>query len=259
MPGKVRLFARDDPRIPMSLKSRIGKWADKTPTSQFQQYGPLNKYFNLKFNRSTHMVKPQALFRKPIEDEDERLLLEWGEEWDDTLPAEPELEQRVLALRVARAAGDISTDSTHQGYAWKSNASGDKFYPDFAICEHYDHENDPLPSDVSEAHNEVKDRVRVIVEVASLPRGLSDIAIARLHAKTLQQLEQYLDSLGEHDERSDPGEIMGVALVGAEVGFLLPVDEPLHKWGHVKNKWYSLFGTKFQEMMDEAVAYGLPK
>ncbi len=112
-----RLFAPNDPDVPMSLKARIGKWKDSPPSSQFQQYGPLNKYFNRKFKRDTHMTKPQSIFRQPIDEEDNLLLLEWGDgssREDSELPEDdPELRARIIALRQERDAGNITIDSTN--------------------------------------------------------------------------------------------------------------------------------------------------
>ncbi|KAI0711001.1 hypothetical protein C8Q76DRAFT_739357 [Earliella scabrosa] len=249
----------------MQLKARIGKWQTRTPASQFQQYGPLNKYFNLKFNRDTHMVKPQALFRQPLDDEDSQLLLEWGEEEDDPLPDDDDLRQRVRDLREERMDGNISVDSTHHGYARRSNVAGEKNYPDFVICAYNDSENDPLPTPQTEAQNDSKDRVRLLVEIATLPRNLTEDGLRRLQRKTKKQLVAYLNDLMD-GERWDRGKIMGMALVGTQVLFVLPryaaegsneVAQWLPRGGESEyGTWYSLFGKVFQSMMSKAVSYG---
>ncbi len=94
---------------------RIGGWKDRTPNSQFQQYGPINKYLNLKFNRSTHLVKPQCLFRQPIDALADRLIVEFGEDERDPVPDDEEERQILVKTRALMAAGNISIDSTHRG------------------------------------------------------------------------------------------------------------------------------------------------
>ena len=232
------------------------------------------------------MVKPQALFRQPLDDEDSQLLLEWGEEEDDPLPDDDDLRQRVRDLREERMDGNISVDSTHHGkllpvslqtgrsmwadfacigYARRSNVAGEKNYPDFVICEYNDSENDPLPTPQTEAQNDSKDRVRLLVEIATLPRNLTEDGLRRLQRKTKKQLVAYLNDLMD-GERWDRGKILGMALVGTQVLFVLPryaaegsneVAQWLPRGGESEyGTWYSLFGTVFQSMMSEAVSYG---
>ena len=42
-------FASDDLAIPPRLRNRIESWIKRQPKTQFQQYGPLNAYFSIKF------------------------------------------------------------------------------------------------------------------------------------------------------------------------------------------------------------------
>ncbi len=109
------LFAPNDPSLPTELKVRIGGWRDRTPNSQFQQYGPINKYLNLKFNRSTHLVKPQCLFRRAIDQLEDQLLVEFGEEEDGPVPDDNEERTILTNIRSEMAAGHLSFDSTHRG------------------------------------------------------------------------------------------------------------------------------------------------
>jgi hypothetical protein len=54
-------FDPHDSTIPQLLKDRIASWATDIPRLQYYQYGPINKYLNLKF--PDQMVKPQGLIR----------------------------------------------------------------------------------------------------------------------------------------------------------------------------------------------------
>ena len=56
-------MAQFDPDIliPDCLRQRIESWSRDPPRLQFSQYGPINKYLNLKF--PTALVKPQGLMR----------------------------------------------------------------------------------------------------------------------------------------------------------------------------------------------------
>lgn len=54
-------FDPDDDNIPQKLRNRIISWSTEVPRLQYSQYGPINKYLNLKFPDA--MVKPQGLIR----------------------------------------------------------------------------------------------------------------------------------------------------------------------------------------------------
>lgn len=251
---EVQLFAPNDRSIPKLLKSRIGKWRDTTP-SQFQQYGPINKYLGLKFNRDEHMIKPQALIRTPIEEADDALLLNWGEEDDDPLPPDDDERERLLDLRCELQEGNITTDSTRKGFVYKSNTAGQKVYPDFVVCEYTDGEHDPVPSQVHERENVSKDKVRLVMEIATLPKGLTEMGLDRLRDKTLEQLQEYMRRVDD-GARWVPGKAMGVALVGTEVAFLVPRKvKGEYQWKLDGNRWYSLFDDKFRTMITRAARY----
>ena len=54
--------------IPQKLRNRFESWGTEVPRLQYLQYGPMDKYLNLKFPDA--MVKPQGLMR-PIMSERE--------------------------------------------------------------------------------------------------------------------------------------------------------------------------------------------
>lgn len=115
MPVADHDFDPDDDNIPPILRERIESWQDYPPSTQFQQYGPINRYLNLKFNHDDHMVKPQALFREPVPEPDAELIAEYGTGFDDGLPDDPDDANTVEDLRAYIHKGDISIDSTHFG------------------------------------------------------------------------------------------------------------------------------------------------
>ena len=55
-------FDPDDVNIPNKLRNRFLSWGTNIPRLQSSQYGPIDKYLNLKFPNA--MVKPQGLMRK---------------------------------------------------------------------------------------------------------------------------------------------------------------------------------------------------
>jgi hypothetical protein len=61
-------FDPNDHNIPQILRNRFTSWVTAVPRLQYSQYGPINKYLNLKFPDA--MVKPQGLMR-PIMSERE--------------------------------------------------------------------------------------------------------------------------------------------------------------------------------------------
>lgn len=91
-------FDTDAP-LPAKLRWRIEHWAIALPKSQFSQYGPFNKYFNLKFPGA--LVKPQGLLRAaahPIARDDH--------------PGDSSI------------LDDLGDVSGHQGDGWESSSSG---------------------------------------------------------------------------------------------------------------------------------------
>lgn len=58
-------FDPNDHKVPQKLRDRINTWHTNPPRLQYSQYGPINKYLNLKFPDA--MVKPQGLIRPILE------------------------------------------------------------------------------------------------------------------------------------------------------------------------------------------------
>ncbi|TFY75639.1 hypothetical protein EWM64_g8372 [Hericium alpestre] len=106
-------FDPNDPNIPQILRNRFEQWDNELPRLQFSQYGPMDKYLNLKFPYA--MVKPQGMLR-PI--------LRHNED-EDGLDDE---------------AGNISIDSTGQ-FVSKADP---KCYPDFVVVNYYDDDYDKV-------------------------------------------------------------------------------------------------------------------
>jgi hypothetical protein len=88
-------FDPDDDAIPQKLRNRFISWTTEVPRLQYAQYGPINKYLNLKFPDA--MVKPQGLIR-PIMTEQE---IQINVEQEGMVDENGELD-----------VGDISIDST---------------------------------------------------------------------------------------------------------------------------------------------------
>ena len=65
-------FDPDDDNIPQKLRDRFISWATHVPRLQFSQYGPIDKYLNLKFPDA--MVKPQALIRPIVSEAEEETI-----------------------------------------------------------------------------------------------------------------------------------------------------------------------------------------
>ena len=76
-------FDPDDGNIPQKLRNRFCSWATDVPRLQYSQYGPIDKYLNLKFPHA--MVKPQGLIR-PIMSEDEVVRAVEQEGLEEDLP-----------------------------------------------------------------------------------------------------------------------------------------------------------------------------
>ncbi len=110
----------------------------------------------------------------------------------------------------------------------------------------------------TDKENAKKDKVRMIVEVASLPRGLSEAGSKRLRQQTLTQLHGYMEDLGDPGERYDDDRIIGMALVGIHAAFLKQKKGCPGEWVQKGSAWYTIFGSPFQRIIDEAVAYTAP-
>ncbi|KAI1787970.1 hypothetical protein LXA43DRAFT_1027124 [Ganoderma leucocontextum] len=244
-----------DVNIPPVLRERIESWLDDPPSTQFQQYGPINRYLNLKFDHDDHMIKPQALFREPVPPKEEELIAIHGADPDDDLPSDPDEADIVADLRIDIQRGDISIDSTHEGLVGKTVKEGHKLYPDFVVC--------TFVGNPRQAGSE-KDRVLIVIEIASLPRGkpvseFSSRELKGMKLAVLQQLEGYMEILGEKGDRWDD-KVVGIALLGTEVAFLQPRepgDGDHHEWKTYKPKkskkeWFSLYGKEFLKFVNDA-------
>lgn len=64
----MAVFDPNDNTLPQKLRIRFQRWATVTPKLQYSQYGPMDKYLNMKF--PTGMVKPQGLLRKSSEQDE---------------------------------------------------------------------------------------------------------------------------------------------------------------------------------------------
>ena len=73
-------FDPGDVKIPDKLRERIVGWDVKAPRLQYSQYGPINKYLNLKFPDA--MVKPQGLMR-PIRSNDVEIVVDLEDDMGD--------------------------------------------------------------------------------------------------------------------------------------------------------------------------------
>ncbi|KZP03020.1 hypothetical protein FIBSPDRAFT_905331 [Athelia psychrophila] len=212
-------FDPTDEKIPQILRDRIVSWDTEVPRLQFSQYGPIDKYLNLKFPNG--MVKPQGLMRPIVQHVEPDPGAEQGQgdglDWLDDV-------------------GDVSMDSTGQ-YVSRQAA---KRYPDFVVVSYY-------------GEKEKHDKIRIILEIGSLHNKGPASEIAKQEIQ--MQLYGYMDLLGEEGEggRWDTN-ALGVGILGTEVCF-----SRARKLGakHVGftygSKWATLYdGTFVQEMNDMA-------
>ncbi|KAM5543607.1 hypothetical protein V8D89_002858 [Ganoderma adspersum] len=259
-------FDPDDGNIPPVLRERIESWQECPPSTQFQQYGPIDRYLNLKFNHDDHMVKPQALLRKPVPAPDAELLADYGVDLDGLLPEDPDDANTVGDLRMDIYKGDVSIDSTHLGLVDKRVEEGHKVYPDFLVCTFVGNPR------LSESGDSAKDRILIVVEIASLPRPTArpesfEKALIEEKRAVLEQLGGYMDRLGDDGDRWDSN-VVGIALLGTEVSFLLPHDgsddddsddddsdddDSVWKSYTIENQaWFSLYGEEFLDFVNNA-------
>ena len=141
------------------------------------------------------------------------------------------------------------------GYIDKRLKADSKAYPDFAVCTFV---GDPR-------QGEEKDRVLVMVEIGSLPRGkgredCSEVELGAVKSDVLEQLEKYMDTyLGEDGDRWDD-HVIGIGLLGTEVAFIKPNtdsdDSDYRRWktheGRQGQTWFSLYSKEFLKQVNEA-------
>ncbi len=138
------------------------------------------------------------------------------------------------------------------GAVKKESTPGRKKYPDFGVCEHFDSPLDPPPSQAVQSEID-KDVVRLIIEIATLPRSTGATALSTLRNDTIAQLVGYMRALGRRGDRWR-GKVLGIALVGTHAACLEPAPGQLWVLKSVNNTvWHSIYDDTFQTWIEEAV------
>lgn len=224
-------FAKDDASIPPLLRERIERWGDALPKSQFQQYGPLNAVFSIKFPPFKFLVKPQALLREALDLSAEDTKAIQSGLLDPAMDTDA-----VEEIRTAVKQGRVSLDSND---AFVLNQ---KRYPDFVVTI-YGQAMSTGPADRD------GDAVRLVVEVGSVGHG--DVrymeALKKAQKKAItEQLLGYLDTLGPDGLRWKEKAI-GIGIFGTEfVALQSKRDGTFTKTG----KWRSLYSREFIEIIE---------
>ncbi|TFY76273.1 hypothetical protein EWM64_g7741 [Hericium alpestre] len=203
--------------IPMKLRQRIERWSVSPPRLQFSQYGPLDKYFNLRFPKA--LVKPQGLLRPK----------------DNT----PDVSYFEI-LSHMDVGQDVSVDSTGQA------VEAEKHYPDFLVTSYYEQNAEGgWPSDF----------VRLVCEIGSLYDQPAPTASQK--AAIQVQLSEYMYLLGSEGERWDERAIgvaiIGTEVSFAKSR--RETDEngmEYVKW--TKGAWLSLYGKEWDAEMKRIAA-----
>ena len=115
----------------------------------------------------------------------------------------------------------------------------------------------------SESGDSEKDRVLIVMEIASLPRDKGQSAsmtkeVERVKDVVLAQLEGYMDRLGKDGDRWDDN-VVGIAMLGTEVSFVLPHDgsdgdgNGWKRYQDGRKQWFSLYGEKFLDFVNRAM------
>ncbi|EIW81964.1 hypothetical protein CONPUDRAFT_152857 [Coniophora puteana RWD-64-598 SS2] len=282
--GPPHRFDPDDGRVFDTIQALIEDWQDHVPSNQFQQYGPIDRYLNLKFSRADHLVKPQALFRRTLKeheailreavsyDDDDYLVYTEAEllrdiatlglegEVDDENPASPARRRSFLeagdAYNNNPLQHDIDDDGTTDA-TWKeepedvlmeaANVSFDSTSNNPVVT---GKEGTKFPDFVVcsfyRPRINVKDKVRVVMEIASA--GKDEKETNRTKKLVMQQLLRYMYRLGKEGDRWTV-KAVGIAMVGTEVAFY---DVGIETWEHYNSSWYSLYGQEFLDRINEA-------
>jgi hypothetical protein len=224
-------FDPDDGNIPQKLRNRFTSWATEPPRLQYSQYGPIDKYLNLKFPGA--MVKPQGLIRPIMSVQEVEMVVGM-----DGLVGEDGL------LDVGNTS-IISIDSTGMSpwnmctllllnifagqYVSKQER---KRYPDFVVTSYYDDE-------------EKNDKIRLIVEIGSLHKR-EEAASQKVKDEIQKQLHDYMTMLGEEGVRWATT-VLGIAILGTEVCFSRPrrIKEDGSIMFTKPSKWYDLYDGIF--------------
>ncbi|TFY75444.1 hypothetical protein EWM64_g8569 [Hericium alpestre] len=203
--------------IPVRLRQRIERWNDSPPKLQFSQYGPLDKYFNLRFPKA--LVKPQGLLRP----KDHRADVAYYD-----------------ILGQLDAGEDTSVDSTGQAVEVEKN------YPDFVIASYYEQNaQGGWPSDL----------VRLVCEIGSLYDQPAPTASQKSAIQF--QLSQYMYLLGREGERWDERAIgvaiIGTEVSFSKPRRETDENGTVHvKW--TKGAWLSLYGKQWDAEMKRIAA-----
>ena len=220
-------FDPDDSNIPQKLHNRFTSWAAEVPRLQYSQYGPIDKYLNLKFPDA--MVKPQGLIRPIMSEEEVEIvvgmdglgedgLLDVGNTSIVSIDSTGTLPRNVSTL--------LSSNSSAGQYVSKQEQ---KRFPHFVVTSYYD--------------DEKYDKIRLIVEIGSLQKR--EAASKRVKDEVQKQIHDYVAMLGEEGARWATT-VLGVAILGTEVCFSRPrrlkdgiitFTKPL--------KWYDLYDGTF--------------
>ncbi|EIW81986.1 hypothetical protein CONPUDRAFT_136600 [Coniophora puteana RWD-64-598 SS2] len=287
-------FDPNDEKVFDSVRACIEDWQDRVPSTQFKQYGPIDRYLNLKFSREEHIIKPQALFRKSLK--------EW-EAAQREAHADDEDDEEYLVYTEAEYLRDIAGLETHADENATPSGPRDAFLKvmeDISLHkEDYDTDDDELidptwvervedvvdvlmeAADVSfdstsnnpvvtgkdgtkfpdfvvcsfyRPRRNLKDKVRVVMEIASA--GKSEKEKEQTKKLVMQQLLRYMYRLGPNGDRWKD-QAVGIAVVGTEVAFYdAIVDENGEdEWEHFNSSWYSLYGQEFLDRINSATSW----
>jgi hypothetical protein len=223
-------FDLDDGNIPQKLRNRFTSWATEVPRLQYSQYGPIDKYLNLKFPDA--MVKPQGLIRPIMSEEEVEIvvgmdglvgedgLLDVGNTSIISIDSTGTLPRNVCTL--------LSLNTFAGQYVSKQDQ---KRYPDFIVTSYYDDE-------------EKYDKIRLIVGIGSLHKR--EAASQKVKDEIQKQLHDYMAMLGEEGARWATT-VLGVAILGTEVCFSRP--RRIKEDGSITFtkplKWYDLYDGTF--------------
>lgn len=196
-------FDPDDGNIPQKLRNRFTSWAAEVPRLQYSQYGPIDKYLNLKFPDA--MVKPQGLIRPIMSEEEVEIVVGMDGLGEDglldvsntsiiSIDSTGMLPRNVCTL--------LSSNSSAGQYVLKQKQ---KCYPNFVVTSYYD--------------DEKYDKIQLIVEISSLQKR--EAALKRVKDEVQKQMHDYMAMLGEEGVRWATT-MLGVTILGTEVCFSHP-------------------------------------
>ncbi|OJT04814.1 hypothetical protein TRAPUB_4452 [Trametes pubescens] len=272
IPANLEPFYPGDPAISDWLREYIQKWQWHVPSSQYYQYGPIDKFLNTIFNEDNHLVEPQSCFRKKIKEADNVVLQMYTAGISDSESDNPDEDEdedggnpsvSLLSARDQRRGEILAdyVDTTNEG----------KLYPDFGVSRM-----------VSPWQNQTHNRVVVLMEIGLVPKPirtrlrrhmkdggsftsattrqlLRSTEVVTEKDKVIKQLKRYLLRLGRRGDGWDV-DALGIAMVGAEVAFLKPVANgrrdviwqaetgtPLQNINGVG--WFSLYGPEWSGHM----------